>query len=391
MRETRLRRVLALSASALLGAGVAAGGLAAGCSDDPAASPASSDAGPTTNVDASPGDAAPPPSDAGCAADLASDGLARHLSCAGLYADVAQKTLAPDVRPYTPAAQFWSDGSTKTRFVTLPPGTTIDATNMDDWKLPVGTRLWKELALEGRRVETRVYAKVDATTWKHTTYRWNAAETEADRLDKGELVPTANGIAYEIPAANQCLNCHKGRTEPIVGFDAVSLGLPGAAGLTLATLAAEKLISPVPTTTSFTIPDDGTGKAAPALAWLHANCGGCHQKSDKAEGFFTQTFFHLTAAQLGPGGVTSATELEALTTTCNINSGKTTPDGGLPLKRIAPGSPEGSSVWVLAHNRTAPGGFPNPNEQMPPLVSHVVDEAGTALLAAWITAIPGCP
>ncbi len=390
MRETRLRRVLALSATALLGAGVLAGGLAAGCSDEPAAEPSPADAGTTALADAA-AETSSAPDAGGCEADLASDGLARHLSCAGLYADVAQKTLAAGVRPYTPAAQFWSDGSTKTRFITLPPGTTIDATNMDDWKLPVGTKLWKELALDGKRIETRVYAKTGDATWKHTSYRWNATETEADRLDKGELVPTTSGIDYEIPAANQCLSCHKGKTEPIVGFDAVSLGLPGAEGLTLATLVAENLLSPVPATTSFTIPDDGTGKAAPAIAWLHANCGGCHQKSDKAEGFFTQTFFRLTAAQLGPGGATSATELDALTTTCDINSGKTTPDGGLPLKRIAPGSPEGSSVWVLSHNRTAPGGFPNPNEQMPPLISHVVDEPGTALLAAWITALPGCP
>jgi hypothetical protein len=48
-------------------------------------------------------------------------------------------------------------------------------------------------------------------------------------------------------------------------------------------------------------------------------------------------------------------------------------------KRITPGSHEKSLVWLLAHTR---GDY-----QMPPLVSHRVDDAGTQALSAWIDAL----
>jgi hypothetical protein len=48
--------------------------------------------------------------------------------------------------------------------------------------------------------------------------------------------------------------------------------------------------------------------------------------------------------------------------------------------RITRGHHEQSLVWLLAHLRG--------NYQMPPLVSHRVDEVGTKALADWIDALP---
>ena len=48
--------------------------------------------------------------------------------------------------------------------------------------------------------------------------------------------------------------------------------------------------------------------------------------------------------------------------------------------RITPGSHEQSLVWLMSHRRD--------DYQMPPLVSHKVDEPGTQALAAWIDALP---
>jgi hypothetical protein len=48
--------------------------------------------------------------------------------------------------------------------------------------------------------------------------------------------------------------------------------------------------------------------------------------------------------------------------------------------RIVPGAHEKSLLWQLAHVRG--------NYQMPPLVSHQVDEVGTQMLADWIDALP---
>ena len=47
--------------------------------------------------------------------------------------------------------------------------------------------------------------------------------------------------------------------------------------------------------------------------------------------------------------------------------------------RLTAGAHDKSLVWILSHLRG--------NYQMPPLVSHVVDDVGTQRLADWIDAI----
>lgn len=363
----------------------------AGCSEEAPSAVSSVDAGPSDAAVSPAPDAAPADP---CASDVMPDGLPGHLECTGLYADIGQKALAEGVRPYAPGAAFWSDGAEKSRFVYLPPGSVIDTSNVDEWILPQGTKLWKEFALDGRRLETRLYWKTTSGTgkqaWKQTVYRWTGDEKTALRLDAGELVPRDGGPAYEIPSSGQCQDCHSGRAEPVLGFDAVGLGLPAATGLTLATLAGEGRLSAVPSKTALAIPDDGTAKAASAIGWLHANCGSCHNPSSSAGASYTNTFFLVRASQL-LGSVDGGRDLDALRTTCGLASSSVHPDGGAALKRIAAGSPDTSSVAVLAGSRAPAGVVPNANQQMPPLVTHVVDPEGLAAVRAWITAVPSCP
>jgi predicted neuraminidase len=63
------------------------------------------------------------------------------------------------VRSYRPKYELWSDGSTKQRFIYLPPNTQIDTTNPDRWAFPQGTRLYKTFSIDGLRLETRVSEK----------------------------------------------------------------------------------------------------------------------------------------------------------------------------------------------------------------------------------------
>ena len=67
-----------------------------------------------------------------------------YLSQTGLYADIATKALASDLIDLTPRYPLWSDGAVKRRWLRLPPGTTIDTSDMDHWTLPVGAQLFKE-------------------------------------------------------------------------------------------------------------------------------------------------------------------------------------------------------------------------------------------------------
>ncbi len=47
-------------------------------------------------------------------------------------------------------------------WVYLPPGATIDTSNMDEWTFPVGTKFWKEFVVAGVLTETRLLHKVSA-------------------------------------------------------------------------------------------------------------------------------------------------------------------------------------------------------------------------------------
>lgn len=384
LRLGTLTMVLALPLSASIWAGCS--------SDDGVVATDPPDAAPEATladtyvppVDAA--DAKPPGRD--CAADVQADGLQQHLDCTGLYSDFTSKTVAADNKLYVPGVTFWSDGAEKARYFYLPPGAKIDIASFDEWKFPNGTKVWKEFSLGGKRIETRLYLKTK-DAWRHTTYRWNDAGTDAVRKDNGERVKVAGKPDYEVPNTGQCDACHAGRTEPLLGIEAVSLGLPTAQGVTLASLAADGRFSVAPPTTTITIPTDADNKAAPALGWLHANCGSCHNNNPNAGASFTGQFFLLRPSQLLPeAGTATVQDLDTWKTAVNVASSRQDVDAGTNYLRIAPGDPAHSLASILSGRRVTPPEEPNPLYQMPPLVTRQVDVAGHALLDAWITAIP---
>ncbi|MGH7269910.1 MAG: hypothetical protein ACREJ3_05715, partial [Polyangiaceae bacterium] len=77
------------------------------------------------------------------------------IQCTGLYSNVATKELAVGVRAYAPAVPLWADYADKGRWIWLPPGTKIDASNPNEWTFPVGTKVFKQFSRDGKRVETR--------------------------------------------------------------------------------------------------------------------------------------------------------------------------------------------------------------------------------------------
>src|SRR4051812_905898 len=66
--------------------------------------------------------------------------LPARLSETGLFAAGDAQALAPGVRAYAPAYPLWSDGASKRRWLSLPEGSRIDSSNMDDWVFPVGSK-----------------------------------------------------------------------------------------------------------------------------------------------------------------------------------------------------------------------------------------------------------
>ena len=306
--------------------------------------------------------------------------LPSELSCTGLYADLAAKDIASGVREFAPAHELWSDGAEKQRWIALPAGTQIDSSDADDWQFPVGTKLWKEFRWKGQRVETRLFEKTGEGRWLKAAYHWNEDETRATRFAGGEV--EVAGDTYYIPSAKECDQCHKGRNDRALGFELASLALPGATGLTLSELVAEELLSDPPAQSEFAIGDDGTGHAAPALAWLHVNCGvSCHNGNPAAEGYSSDLRLRLPAAGLDGR---SPSEFDSIATTVGVDA--QTPRW-LDRKRISPGSPEDSLLYFLANTRDPQ----NPKDQMPPIASRRVDEDGIMRLQTWISSLPATP
>jgi hypothetical protein len=296
------------------------------------------------------------------------------LECTGLYADLASKQLADGVRPYAPAIALWSDGAAKERWISLPAGATIDTTNPSEWVFPVGTKVWKQFSVDGHRIETRLWQKLRSNYWVNAVYAWSSDEAAAAKTSGGDI-PLGSGT-YHIPTGDECEKCHRGRTEHILGFEQVELGLPGATGLTLAQLVAEGRLAPAPAATSLTLGDDGTGAAAPALGWLHANCGiTCHNGNSNAIAYGAGMRLRLDPTELD--GRSSA-DFAPLRTTLGVRVNNPNWNG---QTRIVPGDPERSLLYHLISHRGM-------GDQMPPFATRIIDEEHVALVGAWIRALP---
>ena len=381
-----IRRSLVPIGAAVL---AALGALGGGCSEAsvaPSDEPSPDSGTVTPPRDGAAGDARAVSRD--CGADRAR-GMAQHLECAGLYVDLAGKRVVDGTLSFTPGVELWSDGAEKERFIQLPPGATIDTSDMDEWVFPVGTRLWKEFKVAGKRIETRLFEKT-ADGWQHATYRWDEAETEATRDEDGDTVQLPGRTPYEVPKREDCEFCHAGRREPVLGFEAVSLGLASAKGVTLASLASAGRLSAPPPASVLAIPDDGTGLAAPALGWLHANCGHCHNESPNAGAVGSSLRMLVRASELSAGGgVASARDLATWATGVCRLSERDQPEGGKYLY-VAPGAPASSLLAILLGSRAEPG-MESIVTQMPPVLTHQVDVAGKKLVDDWIGALPACP
>jgi hypothetical protein len=315
------------------------------------------------------------------AAPSAAETLRERLSETGLYADVATKQIAPGLIGFTPQYPLWSDGARKQRWISLPPGSSIDATDPDAWVFPVGTRLWKEFAF-GRRVETR-FLELTADGWQFATYRWLEDESDAllaPKFGARAVYEVPAGGAYDLPARSDCRACHEGNVSRVLGFSALQLsgardpGAPHAEPLRagdvdLAELVERGWLVGLPAGLVASPPEipARSGDERAALGYLHGNCASCHN----GRGPLADLDFSLEV-RLGSG----VSKPGALLTGVDRNA-RFQPAGSAPKARLAPGHPEASLLLERMSRR-------DPISQMPPLGSRVVDHEAVALVERWI-------
>lgn len=299
--------------------------------------------------------------------------LPATLAETGLYLDFDARTIAPDARSFSPQYPLWTDGATKRRWIRLPKGATIDASNADVWQFPVGTKLWKEFSF-GRPVETR-FVERTATGWRFASYAWSE-DGKTARL-ANERGQAATGIDHRIPSRGDCRVCHENSATPVLGFSALQLSPdrdPNAPHAERAPAGALDLDA----LTKAGLVRDYTGSSAPrivartpteraALGYLHANCGTCH-RTDGAIGSLGMVLVSSTARATTPGA--------AIETTVGQ------PSRAAPERlRIARGEPDRSLLLERMRSRSSA-------LQMPPLGTRVVDDEAVRLMTTWINELP---
>jgi len=320
------------------------------------------------------------------ASPATADTAPQHLADTGLYMDFAARTLAPGVHPFSPQYPLWSDGASKRRWFSLPPGSRIDATNPDAWVFPVGTRFWKEFAF-GRPVETRLIERRADGEWLFATYRWKEDGSDAVLVpEKGarRVAESRPGVPYDLPGVVECRACHESGLAPILGFSTLQLSSdrdpnalhaipPDPGSLDLDDLLRRGWIRGLPK--ALTVHPPRVRAATPTertvLGYLHANCSNCHNSQS-------------LIANLGLSFVVRADGTpEALATVVGKPS-HYHPTGTTIHMLIVPGDPNASLVMARISSR-------GNSRQMPPMDSHLADADGIALVSRWIRELAAPP
>lgn len=284
------------------------------------------------------------------------------LSETGLYANAETEELASGVRSFRPASELWSDGAQKARWIWLPPGAQIDTRDMDDWQFPRGTKLWKQFTRDGTRVETRLLHKLgdEPDSWIGAAYAFRDDDSDAELTIEG--VTDARSTPHDVPAASQCAGCHRGRSSFALGFSAIQLAHASEPeGVALSELFAAGLLTDPPADEP-RIPGDATERAA--LAYLHANCGHCHNSARPEQG--AERCFD------------PENRLDFWLRTDSLEQVSDTPtyESATAHDCVDPGRPDSSQMIRRISDRD--------DSAMPPLATEQVDVRAVALLRRWI-------
>ena len=314
--------------------------------------------------------------------EVTGDDFPRRLSETGCVDPTDPRRPADGVIPYEVVAPLWSDGATKTRWLAVPDGAPVEVDAEGHLLLPVGSVVLKHFAYGERLHETRLMIRHE-DGWGGYSYAWNDEQTDAELLEAGMRVELPGGTPWLYPTRGQCMTCHTDAARRTLGLERLQLAreVEGDEGpveqlerLAAAGLFGDTLIDALPGAELPLMPRPGDVEAPiaeRARAWLHANCAHCHR----------------------PGGATARGELDLRFTATLAEMGvcDKEPEHGWPyylpdheeMRLVIPGDPDRS----ILHHRIAS----LRQYRMPPLASHVVDEAGAALIAAWIEALEACP
>lgn len=285
----------------------------------------------------------------------------RRLSQTGLYKDHLSKRINPNNLEFSPNFALWTDGAEKKRWYYLPKNSVINTQAMDQWIFPVGTKLWKEFAYQDpksgkiHRVETRYFKKISETEWEYASYAWLPNQKDAILApSKGikNIYPIPHSkLSHSIPSRKECLMCHQGSQDQVLGFQAIQLSGP-----TLQSLIDTQRLSHPPQTLPRLISSTPQGKRA--MGYLHANCGHCHSTQPTATAHATSVHLNYLIE-----GTQFETDLPVFKTAVGKDE-------------IVPGSPQTSEIIEFMLDK-----------RMPKIGNEIVDLQGVEILSDWISVL----
>ena len=335
--------------------------------------------------------------------DTSADALPKRLKETTLFEDVPSLKPAADLVPYEVSAPLWSDGSVKTRWIRLPQGEKVTLNADGTFTFPVGTVFVKQfdlpasmtIANRSRRLETRVMVVGDDTTYGYT-FRWNADGTDATLVSESAdetLTDTVTGKTqtWHYPSFGQCWECHRNGWEDlantrrndkyrILGFTPAQLGVVTTADEGAAPRDQRAVLADRGVFDAADVPRMAPALASPtdttkpleerAYAYLASNCSPCHHENASYTGGGQTWIASHGAGDLG------ARQLER-----TANNWPMTVRLGIPGGRLVARGDASHSV-LLGRIRSN-----DPDLRMPPIARNVVDEAGAALIEAWIDSL----
>ena len=312
--------------------------------------------------------------------------LPHTLAEIGAFRDLGALEPEAGVMPYEINVPFWSDHARKRRWFSIPDtNQTMTWSATGNWLFPTGTVWIKHFDLEltngipesARRLETRFLVK--NTEGVHGfTYRWNAAQTDADLVVSGgqdELIPVyrpdgslLRNQTWRYPGRSECLQCHTPQGGYALGFNTVQLNRNHDDGVGLTNQIAQ--LSRMgyfdgPTPEPETLPrlasagDTSASLEHRARSYLQANCVQCHQLGGVARGIWDARI------------ATPMAEAEILNGALLNNYGDTA------NRVVRPGSLDQSMLFRRV-SQPGPG-------HMPPLGTSELNEEAIELLRQWIT------
>ncbi len=315
------------------------------------------------------------------------------LSLTGAFSDTATLTPAASLIPYAPNSPLWSDGTVKTRWISLPTGSTITFAATGEWTHPPGTVIVKHFELltdetnpaTRTRLETRLLVVKANGTVYGVTYKWRANNSDADllpgSLSEPHTIAQAGGGShtqtYTYPGPSDCLGCHTQAANFVLSLNTKQLNgnflypslvtdnqlrtwsYIGMFNVALNEASIPGYDAMVP------VDDAGATLERRVKSYLHANCSNCHRPGGPGLGIWDGRYETPMASQNIVGG--------AVNNTLGI-------DGAL---EVAP-----RDIWrsVMHVRMSSTGSF-----KMPTIDRNVNDAAALAALTQWIDSLAGTP